>query len=221
MKPVILMLAATTLVGAAPSPPAARYTAGGSEPFWSFVIERGRIIYNPGTGEPTFTLRAPPRQAVRNGWRYVTPRLVIDIRHVRCEDEAERYFVDTVRVTTDGPTYSGCGGAALPPESLADTDWTITAIGGTPVRGDGYNLQFREGRVSGRVGCNEFSGTYREMRPRLRFGPMAVTRMACPGPRMAFENRVLRILAGPVRMSFFEGDSLVLTGNGGTMRLQP
>jgi heat shock protein HslJ len=218
---MILLLAATALVAAAPSRSAARYGAGGSEPFWSLAIERGRITYNPGTGEPAFSMRAPPRQNVRNGYRYVTPRLVIDIRHVRCEDEAERYFADTVRVTTNGNTYSGCGGAVLPPPTLADTDWVIASIAGTPVRGDGYGLQFHEGRVSGQAGCNRFSGTYRERRPLLILGPMAVTRMACLGPRMALERRALRILSGPVRMNFVDGDNLILTGRGGTMRLRP
>jgi heat shock protein HslJ len=205
---------------AAPSRAPASYGAGGSEPFWSLEIARGRIIYDPGDGNPTVRAPAPRARAVRNGYRYVTPGLIIDIRHDRCEDEAERSFADTVRVTANGGAVEGCGGAILPPETLADIDWIITTIDGVDVHGDGYILQFAGGRVNGQAGCDHFTGSYRETRPLLRLGRIAVTRMACPGERMALEQRALRVLNGPVRMRFVEGDDLILTGNGGSIRLR-
>jgi heat shock protein HslJ len=214
-----LALALTAALAAPPGVPAS-YGAGGSEPFWSLEIARGRIVYEPGDGNPTVRVPAPRARAVRNGYRYVTPGLVIDIRHDRCQDEAERFFTDTVRVTVNGGTVEGCGGAILPPESLADIDWIITTIDEVEVHGDGYSLRFAGGRVNGQAGCNHFTGAYRETRPLLRLGPIAVTRMACPGARMALERRALSILNGPVRMRFVEGDNLILTANGGSIRLR-
>jgi heat shock protein HslJ len=199
----------------------APYGAGGSEPWWSLGIEHGRITYDPADGNPIIRVPAARRQPIRNGYRYVTPQLTVDVRHVRCEDDALRAYADTVRVTANRRTYEGCGGAVLPPLSLADTDWVIVSIGGTAVHGDGNSLGFREGRMIGRAGCNEFSGTYRERRPVLTLGRLAVTRMACPGARGTLEWRALRILAGPVRMRFVNGDDLILTGDGGSIRLRP
>src|SRR5207253_9503661 len=77
MKPAILLFAAAAMVGAAPPPPSRsagptpRYEAGGFEPFWSLVIEGGRLTYNPGTGETVFRIRTPRRQRTRAGYRYV------------------------------------------------------------------------------------------------------------------------------------------------------
>jgi heat shock protein HslJ len=221
MKASILLFAAAALTAAAPPGAPASYGAGGSEPFWSLEIARGRITYDPATGDPTIRMPTPRPRAVRNGYRYTGPGLVIDVRHVRCEDEAERAHSDTVRVTAHGRTVEGCGGAVLPPEQLADTDWIITTIDRVAVEGDNYGLRFAGGRVNGQAGCNHFTGAYREARPLLRLGPIAVTRMACPDARMAHERRALRILAGPVRMTFVDGDTLVLTGNGGSIRLRP
>jgi heat shock protein HslJ/uncharacterized membrane protein len=198
-----------------------RYGAGGSEPWWSLGIERGRITYDPADGNPGIVVPAPRPRPIRNGYRYVTPRLTIEIRQVRCEDEAMRDYADTVRVTAYGRTWEGCGGTVLPPRVLADTDWIITDVGGTAVSGDGYSLRFAGGRVNGQAGCNHFTGSYEERRPILTINRLAVTRRACPAPRMALERLAVRILSGPVIMNFVDGDSLVLTGNGGSIRLRP
>ena len=217
MRAVFLLLAAAATIGAAPG----RYGAGGSEPWWSLAIEHGRISYDPADGHSRIVAPAPRPRPIRNGYRLVTPRLIVEVRHVRCEDEALRDFADTVRVTAYGRTLEGCGGRVLPPPTLDGTDWVIASIAGTPVRGDGFSLRFAEGRMSGQAGCNMFNGAYRERRPTLTFGALTVTRRVCPAPRMALERRALRILTGPVRMNFVDGDSLILTGRGGSIRLRP
>jgi len=51
-------------------------------------------------------------------------------------------------------------------------------------------------------------------------GAIAATRMACPGPRMAHEQRAFAILSGPVTVSHPDGDTLVLTGEAGSIRLR-
>ena len=75
--------------------------------------------------------------------------------------------------------------------------------------------------ISGLAGCNRFSGSYRRDGDSLVAGPLAATRMACAGPGMAHERRVQALLQGPVAIADpNEDDTMVLTGGGGTIRLQ-
>ena len=103
---------------------------------------------------------------------------------------------------------------------LADTSWSIVEIDGLAVQGEDYVLQFTADRLSGQAGCNRFSGGYSQSGETLTIGPVAATRMACPDPQMDHERRALQLLSGPVRASYPDGDTLVLTGNGGTIRLR-
>ena len=219
MKPVILLLAATALVGAAPPRPAPPYEAGGFEPSWDLRIDRGRLIYDSGTGEPVINIPLPRRQAVRNGYRYVSRHLTVDVRHVRCDAYNGRTFADTVRPSL--AVEAGCGGRAIPPADLAFSGWQIASVAGLRPPGDHdvYSVGFDEARINVRVGCRDFSGTYRERRPVLHVGPLSLTRNVCP--TSALELRVRAILSGPVRISWVDGDTLVLTGRGGSMRLPP
>jgi hypothetical protein len=97
-----------------------------------------------------------------------------------------RIFADTVRVTVDGRSLQGCGGAILPPATLQDTSWEIVTIdGGRVPGGEQYRIGFSADGISGRAGCNSFSGNYRVGRDGFQAGPLAMTRMACPGQRHA------------------------------------
>lgn len=221
MKPVILLLAATALIGAAPPRPAPRFEAGGFEPSWELVIQGARLTYNPGTSDRTFTIPVPRRRPVRNGYRLVSPRLMVEVLHTRCQSYGGRHFTDTVNVTYRGRFQDGCGGGVLPPPDLGYSAWDIQAVGGTRVRSE-HNpniIEFREGRITLRTACHDYGGTYRERRPILTVGALTTTRTACP--TQAIERRALAILRGPLRMTWVEGDTLVLTGPGGAIRLFP
>jgi heat shock protein HslJ len=220
MKPVILLLAATALVGAAPPRPAPPYEAGGFEPSWDLRIDRGRLIYDSGTGAPVINIPLPRRQAVRNGYRYVSRHLTVDVRHVRCESYNGRTFADTVRPSL--AVEAGCGGRAIAPPTLAQSGWDIESVAGLRTPGDheGYRFEFMEGRLSVRLRCRDYSSTFfRERRPVLQVGPLSSTRNTCPAT--ALERRLLAIMRGPVRISWVDGDTLVLTGRGGSIRLLP
>jgi heat shock protein HslJ len=222
-------LSACTAMGApapSPAPPQSgaseRYRAHGTEPFWDITIAGGRIVYNtPEPGE-RIEVAAPSPRTTFNGHRYLTARFTVDITHGRCNDGmADRYYADTVRVIFPGTdrALEGCGGATLPPDTLADGGWHIRAIDGEAIAdSDTYALEFAGGRLSGRAGCNRFSGTYSQTGTTLTAGPIMATRMACPG-RMAHERTVMNLLRGPVTISFPDGDTMLLAGNGVTVRL--
>lgn len=54
-----------------------------------------------------------------------------------------------------------------------------------------------QGTVSGTTGCNRFTGSYGKTESGMRFDRIATTRMACPEPRMALENSLLKAMQQP------------------------
>ena len=73
------------------------------------------------------------------------------------------------------------------------------------------SLQFQDGRLSGQSGCNHYQAAVEEpRRGQLRVDPaMAVTQMACPDQKMAWEDRYLKRLRQVDRYDW-HGDSLLL-----------
>jgi uncharacterized membrane protein len=218
--PIAALLAGCATLPPADAPAAGPYRALGTEPFWSVTVAAGRMTFESPDGPPV-SMPAPPPRATANGRRYETSRLTMDVARGECSDGmSDRRYADTVTVRMDGRTLNGCGGEILPPASLADTSWSIVEIDGTPVGGEAYHLHFTADRLSGQAGCNRFSGTYERTDGTLAAGPIMATRMACPGPRMEHERRVLELLAGMVRIEHPDGDTLLLSGSGGTIRLR-
>lgn len=64
-------------------------------------------------------------------------------------------------------------------------EWLILRIDGQAVHAPGYRLSFdADGqRFSAHFGCNRLFGGYSHQGDRLHFGPIAGTKMACPGNR--------------------------------------
>lgn len=222
-----LTIAAALLAGSFASAPAeaqsrAPYRALGTEPFWSVTVQGGRMVYEDAE-QRRVSVRVGRAQPMRLGYRYQTRRLTMTVLRGReCSDGmSDRRYADTVRVRIDGRSLEGCGGAILPPATLADTRWRIVAINGADVsREDGYEMAFEADRLSGRAGCNRFGGSYRVSSDGFQAGPLAMTRMACPGARMAHEQAVSRILSGRVRLYYPDGDTLLMRGEAGEIRLR-
>ena len=76
---------------------------------------------------------------------------------------------------------SACETPAVPGEiDLTQVDWTAETINGMPVIEPGrVTLSFSEGRVSGRGGCNLYSGPVEYGRGAMKVGPLISTKMAC------------------------------------------
>lgn len=238
MKPLILLLAAAATVGAAPArrpAPAQRYEASGFEPSWHLVIGHGRLRYDPRNGAPVINATTPPRRAVRNGYRLVSRDIIVDVRHVRCDADWGRSYVDTVRISgLRAYPAVGCGGTAIAPTDLNYSSWSITDVAGTrlPSESDHWRIEFENGRITVTLLCRDYAGAYRERRPALLLGPLtaAPEQPDCadnlqpewrPFRDPALAGRVLAILRGPLRMRWVEGDTLILTGARGSLRLFP
>lgn len=64
---------------------------------------------------------------------------------------------------------------------LTQNDWLAQTIAGKPTIGR-VTLAFLEGRVSGRSGCNLYSGPVETGAGTLKVGPLISTKMACMRP---------------------------------------
>lgn len=83
----------------------------------------------------------------------------------------------------------------LPPPQLGGTSWTVTGFNNgrqavvSPLAETTLTLAFRDGRVSGHAGCNDFHATYTLDGDRLVIGRVATTRKACPGEGVMEQER--------------------------------
>jgi heat shock protein HslJ len=104
-------------------------------------------------------------------------------------------------------------------EHLLEGDWLLIEIDGEPVDPEApRSILFEDGRVSGRVGVNRFTGTYSTNGDVIGIGPVASTRMAGPPELMSLEHHFNTLLEGEheIRLG---GDEMVLSGADGAIRL--
>ena len=73
----------------------------------------------------------------------------------------------------------------------------------------GFTLLAEGRKVQGSAGCNRMTGTYKLDGEKLKFGPLATTRMACPD--MQTETAFLKALGATTRYEV-SGSSLTLYG---------
>ena len=98
--------------------------------------------------------------------------------------------------------------------SLSNTNWELVSYGAvnqqtTALPDVAATISFdAEGKLSGNVGCNMFSGAYEVSGNKLTTGPLMATLMACDAPRMDQEYAVMQLLNGTLT---FEGDGNTLT----------
>ena len=120
-------------------------------------------------------------------------------------------------------------GAPVPPSppapaaSLSGGPWLAEDVAGGGVP-DIVRIEMTfdpAGRVSGRSGCNRFSGGYTLSGAALSFGPLAGTRMACPPALMDVEAKVLSILAAANRVSYdATGAAFIHAADGRSIKLR-
>lgn len=100
--------------------------------------------------------------------------------------------------------------------TLAGNEWLVVQVNGETV-GTAQVPQIRfgaDGQVSGTSGCNRFSGSYTEADGQLTFGPLATTRMACPGPLDQQEKDFFQAMSKVVGFGVHDGNTVLLDAEG-------
>ena len=109
--------------------------------------------------------------------------------------------------------------------SLLGTLWTAFEIDGQPVaagepqRQPSLLLSADGNRVSGSTGCNRIFGTFTHQGDTLRFGMLAMTRVACVPDTGAAENAFLAAIEA-TRSQTIQNQALAFRDQAGTVRMR-
>ncbi len=102
--------------------------------------------------------------------------------------------------------------------------WQRTQLGSAPVvvsaAPDRYTLSFQGGgRVNVRADCNRGSGSYDVNGAQIKFGAVALTRMACPPGSQAAD--FLLTIAQATAYAMDRGELVLTLSDGASMRFKP
>lgn len=96
----------------------------------------------------------------------------------------------------------------LTPDHLQGATWRLDRFAWSEPVSEGISITavFEGDRVSGSAGCNSYFATVSAPTPYdLTIGPAGTTRMACPAPQAAAEDRYLQALENSTQYSFVLG----------------
>jgi heat shock protein HslJ len=91
---------------------------------------------------------------------------------------------------------------------LENTTWVLTTLNDDrPLDGAQLTIQFKDGQISGRAGCNSYGGSYQIKGDSIRFGSLFSTEMACMDPEgiMEQERTYLDLLQAATRFGLVDG----------------
>ena len=108
----------------------------------------------------------------------------------------------------------GCAAAGTAPSTpvpLWGSEWRLLDLGGQAAMAQpAATLAFPQpGQAAGHGSCNRFFGTVEIHRDRIRFGPLAATKMACMGGASQQEVRYLGALQKAQRYEVKDGSLLI------------
>jgi heat shock protein HslJ len=222
---MFLAVLAVAAQAAGPAPPL--YRAQGSNPPWTLTIADGKLTYE-SPGQAPVSIVAPRSTSEQGMVRYAGQGLEIVILPMPCTDKASgRRFVDTVIVEAGRDERGGCGGAELAADSLNGTSWHFAEIGGEStgltgdlLQDDRYAIDFGPDSFVGYDGCNRFSAHYSQADGVLTLKPpFGSTDGRCDEAVMRRRARLIDILGSPVRVSFPDPKTMMLTGDKGTIKM--
>jgi uncharacterized membrane protein len=197
------------------------YKAVGTEPGWSLTVRAARMDYAGDYGEVNIAEPTPPDFRAGHG-TYRSGKLQVTISPGPCSDGmSDLTYRQTVRVTADGRTVSGCGGGTIAPSNIAGTSWSVVSVNGkaVPAAGD-YYIQFSDKTLSAKFGCNAMGGDFRINGDHLSLGNLQQTLMGCPEPAATFEREASVLLRSNVRVEKIGGQRMRLVSEAGTIELK-
>jgi len=120
-------------------------------------------------------------------------------------------------VACSGPQVS----VGRPPAPLVGTDWRVYELHELPTIGGPYQtpatFRIDSTTATGFTGCNRFTGPVTYTKDRIKFGALAVTRMACLDVNVGrVEAGMLAALNAAERQKII-GDTLILSTHSGDL----
>ena len=228
-------------------PGAGDYRAAGTEPFWDLTIGREIVFNDRGTGLTiTQPAPQPITSTTVQSYRTQRLEVTV-VRARCNDGMSDRTYPDSVEVRADGRLYRGCGGppagdllapvppmppgaapmpplpprppvAGMPTPPLDRTRWQVIAINGRPVPPNGeYSMEFDNGRLSARFGCNGISSTYAQTGTSLDADALVSTRMACGD--MSWETQGSAVLNQVMQLNALTPHRITLTSSAGAIEL--
>ena len=108
---------------------------------------------------------------------------------------------------------AACSGGS--PASLEGT-WKLDSYNQIPAAADvDTSIEFKDGQMSGNVGCNGFGGEYEVDGGAIKFGPVMSTMMFCEGPVGEQEAAMLAVMNESATF-VLDGDTLTIASGDGS-----
>jgi len=122
-------------------------------------------------------------------------------------------FSKKITVEVDGKRYEGCGQYLS--DAALNGKWILEKIGSRTIQAADFAKGLPElvfnleaGSLAGHDGCNRINGSMEVQGNRIKFGPLASTKMACPGNKA--ENNFTQKISSQTATYYFTAGQLVL-----------
>jgi hypothetical protein len=190
--------------------------ARGESPGWRLTVTPARIVFSTDDGA-ILVNEANPRRAVPREGRIAGQRINVSTALRSCALSSGA-FAQTVSVSVDGRTFSGCGGEQSRDNLLVEGDWTILSVNGrpTPVIG-AFEARFAGREATLRFGCGPLTTRYTLSGQILSAGPIRKSQATCADP--SFQDAAEKSLALPYAIEMIGGEQLILRNALGTLNL--
>lgn len=100
--------------------------------------------------------------------------------------------------------------------NLEGGPWLVEDVnGGGVIDNARLEMTFGDDRVTGKAGCNNFNGAWQQDGAAVRFGPLMITRKACPPALMMLEAKLLSALEAATTVAFDATGAATLTAPDG------
>lgn len=129
-----------------------------------------------------------------------------------CTDvlSGEKYNKKVV-VTVNGKRYEGCGQYLY--DATLNGKWILEKINNKPLAAADFakglpqlELNMQAGKLTGHDGCNTVMGGFEVLGSKIKFQPLASTKMACPGNKT--ENEFTQLLSNHTVDYYFKDGQL-------------
>ncbi len=204
------------------------FTARGNEPFWSLDIDFDKQIKFTSLTDIA-ELNTPVVSGIKSDdgkstvYHSITGagEIKITITENTCFDNMSgEKFTHTVKIQAKYSTsnqfteFSGCGKYLM--DIKLNDIWVMQEMTGVKLQKEKLNkglptfeFHLKDNRFSGHAGCNQMTGSIRVEGNKIKFGPIASTKMACPD--MTVEQKVGNALSNKTVTYSIENLKLTLT----------